>query len=113
MSDRDISKLITELKELKLRELQVLATLESILQTQQTDNTLVASAISQTKHTYKVGDQVIITNKVNRPLNRTVNQGDRAAIVTKVSTNRIDLRTKNGFFTWQAPHNIRPQTNNE
>jgi hypothetical protein len=113
MSDRDISKLITELKELKLRELQVLATLESIIQTQQTDNTLLASATSQRTYTYKVGDQVIITNKVTRPLNRPVNQGDRAAIVTKVSTNRIDLQTKNGFFTWRAPHNLRPRNSNE
>jgi hypothetical protein len=47
MSESDITNLISELKQLKLRELQVLATLESIVSNQQDDK-------MTTSHLYSV-----------------------------------------------------------
>jgi hypothetical protein len=109
MSDRELAELITELKELKLRELQVLASLETIL----IHNTPVATNITPISPLFQVGDLVFITNKIRRPINRPVNNGDRTAVVTKVSLNRIDLRTSNGSYTWRAPQNLQLRTQDE
>jgi hypothetical protein len=111
MTDRDISQLITELKELKLKELQVLATIESLIQQAEvTQGTLI---IPGDPTFFQVGDRVVIINKVRRPLNRSVNNGDRTAVVIKVSEGRIDLKTSNGFSTWRAPQNLRHRTQDE
>jgi hypothetical protein len=105
MPDRAIAELISELKQLKLRELQVLASLETIL----IHNTPVATNTPP----FQVGDLVFITNKVRRHINRQVNNGDRTAVITKISPNRIDIRTSNGFFTWRAPQNLQLQSQDE
>jgi hypothetical protein len=109
MSDSAIAELISELKQLKLRELQVLASLETIL----IHNTPVATNITPISPPFQVGDLVFITNKVRRPINRQVNNGDRTAVITKVSPNRIDIRTSNGSFTWRAPQNLQLQSQDE
>jgi hypothetical protein len=117
MSENNIAQLIAELKQLKLRELQVLATLESIVANQQSDTitttvpdlpiaTNITPIITPTQP-YQVGDLIVITNKIRRPINRSVNRGDQLAIILKVTPLRIDLRTNNGSLTWRAPHNIR------
>jgi hypothetical protein len=117
MSESDISNLISELKQLKLQELQVLATLESIVNNQQGNNiplvqcgTPIATPVTNATipfQQHQVGDLVVITNKIRRSFNRPVNRGDRLATITKVTPSRIDLRTDNGSHTWRAPHNIR------
>jgi hypothetical protein len=112
MSDQDISQLIQELKELKLRELQVLSSLEALVQLQTVESTAVLVATDNTK-VFSIGDSVVITNKVRRPLNRYTNSGDRTAVVTKVSTSCIDIKTTNGSHTWRAPHNLRFRTHDE
>jgi hypothetical protein len=112
MSDPDLSQLIQELKELKLRELQVLSSLEALVQSQTAEPTAVLVATDNTT-VFRVGDSVVITNKVRKPFNRYINSGDRTAVITKVSTSRIDIRTTNGGYTWRAPHNLRFRTHNE
>jgi hypothetical protein len=106
MSDNNLSTLIAELKELKIRELQVLASLELLVQ-----HTEATSAIRTLP--FRVGDAVIITNKIIRPINRPTNKGDRTAVVIKVAPSRIDLRTINGSITWRAPQNLRFRTQDE
>jgi hypothetical protein len=122
MSDRELAELIAELKELKLRELQVLASLESIVQTQHNTtaatsptqhNTSTAASPRALEALFQVGDRVVITNKIRRPINRPANNGDRTAVVTKVALNRIDIRTSNGSSTWRAPQNLRLRTQDE
>jgi hypothetical protein len=60
MSDKDILNLIAELKELKLRELQVLATLEAILPAKNNAQPAPPS-VAQTQ-LFQIGDLVVITN---------------------------------------------------
>jgi hypothetical protein len=117
MSESDITNLISELKQLRLRELQVLATLESIVNNQQGNNiplvqcgTPIATPVTDPTtpfQQHQVGDLVVSTNKMRRPINCPVNCGDRLATITKVTPSRIDLRTGNGSHTWRVPHNIR------
>jgi hypothetical protein len=118
MSEREVSKLIAELKELKLRELEVLSSLQTIVQGQQVQQATVhplatIETIIQgqqvTDHTplYEVGDLVYINNKIRRPLHRNVNRDDRLAVVTKVAYNRIDVQTNNGTHTWRSPKNLK------
>jgi hypothetical protein len=112
MSDPDLSKLIQELKELNLRELQVLSSLEAFVQLQTVEPTAVLVATNNTT-VFRVGDSVVINNKVRKPFNRYINSGDRTAVITKVSTSRIDIRTTNGGNTWRAPHNLRFRSHDE
>jgi hypothetical protein len=106
MSDKDLSKLIAELKQLKIRELQVLASLELLVQRTE------ATAVIRTSP-FQVGDAVVIINKIVHPINRPVNKSDRTAVVTKVAPSRIDLQTSNGSTTWRAPQNLRFRTQDE
>jgi hypothetical protein len=117
MSKEDISKLITELKELKIRELQVLNALESAIQnqTEPTPNAPTAAAPGTTARLpiFQIGDQVVITNKISSPNNRFANKGDRTAVVLKVALSRVDIKTSNGTKTWRAPHNLRLRRQDE
>jgi hypothetical protein len=115
MSDNEVARLISELKELKLRELQVLSLLESLVQQNNTNHTTNHTATATTTlHTgFVTGDRVVITNNIRRPLNRPVNKGDRTAIVINVTPKRIDLTTSNGVTTWRAPHNLRLRRHDE
>jgi hypothetical protein len=62
---------------------------------------------------YRVGDKVIITNSITAPLaNNAPPNWDptlaKQATVTKVTSNRIYLRTRYGINTWRAPGNVTP-----
>jgi hypothetical protein len=129
MTNDDIKELIAELKELRLRELRVLDSIERTLQ--QNDNTnninpnIVSGYVNPTvnavavpdqargTNVYKEGDRVVITNSITRPLNRAMNRGDRTAVVTHIVGNRIYIRTSNNTKTWRAPQNLRFRTNDE
>jgi hypothetical protein len=135
MTTEDIKDLIAELKELKLRELQVIESLERAVREQEQNNnnstTSVTSGITSpspfaravatskpSKNTkvinqYQAGDRVVITNNITRPLNRTANKGDRTAVVTHVVGSRVHIRTSNNSKTWRAPQNLRYRTNDE
>jgi hypothetical protein len=114
MSQDDITNLIGELKELKIRELHLLTSLETALQNQSSrenpnpdPNVASYTAISPRSRHFTIGDRIIITNKVARIFNRPVNRGDRTGVVTGVGPKRIDFKTDNGTHTWRAPHNLR------
>jgi hypothetical protein len=117
MSKEEILDLIAELKQLKLRESQVLISLESAIQRQNEPTPNAQTAVSPDTTvrppTFRVGDQVTITNKVKRPINRPLNRGDLTAVVLKVAPSRVDIRTSNGTTTWRAPHNLRQRQQDE
>jgi hypothetical protein len=97
------------LKQLKLQELQVLATLESIVSNQQGDNislvhceTPIATPVvnpTTPSFQHQVGDLVVITNKICCTTNRPVNHGDQLATITKVAPFKFDVRINNGSTT--------------
>lgn len=111
MSKEEIVNLIAELKQLKIRESQVLASLESAIQRQSEPAPNARAAVSPDSTVrpsiFQVGDRVTITNKVKRPTDRPINRGDLTAVVLKVAPSRIDIRTSNGTKTWRAPQNLR------
>lgn len=118
MSKEDIAKIITELRELKLREVQLLNALESAVQNQTEPtptNAPTATSPGATARSpiFQLGDQVVITNNILSPIGRYANKGDRTAVVLKVTPSRVDIRTDNGTKTWRAPHNLRPRRQDE
>jgi hypothetical protein len=126
MSKDKIDPLIQELKALQVREQNIINELEETHRAQlqgQEDppshsgasppvylsvSDIVAIART-TDHipVFKIGDQVVIINKVRRTSSRALNEGDRTGTVVAVSHNRIDIRTSNGTLTWRAPKNLR------
>jgi hypothetical protein len=122
MSKQEFTKLIDELKQLKLRELEIIESIELNLENQQqgqqtpvnnTPNTTppVARSFFSTaaveRTVFSVGDRIVITNKITRPTNRPLNDGDKFGIVLKVAPKRIDIKTLNGSYTWRVPSNVR------
>jgi hypothetical protein len=104
-----IADLIAKLKDLKLRELQVLLSLESLVHQNRPNHTILTVPVSGTVPipVFAVGDCVVITNKTTRPLNCPKNNGDKTATVIKVAPKRIDITTSNGFATWRSPNNLQ------
>lgn len=119
----EISDIIQELKALKLREAQLLEDLESAhLRALSRSSSPVDAPNRRTRDfspnpgrtatpaartaRFNEGDHIVIINKVIRPLNRPTNRGDRTAVVTKVTKDRVYLRTSNGTNTWRAPNNV-------
>ena len=63
---------------------------------------------------YEVGQAVHIENQVRHvPGRRPTTLRDRAAIVTRVTTDRVYLTTFNGHHTWRRPRNLRTLTSQE
>jgi hypothetical protein len=109
MTENDeIAELIAELKHLKLRELQVLSSLESLVHSNHLNlTTNNVTPVPRHVPTFAVGNQVVITNKTSRPLNRPTNKGNKTAVVLHVAPTRIDITTSNGTTTWRALKNLR------
>ena len=63
---------------------------------------------------YEVGQAVHIENQVRHvPGRRPPTIRDRAAIVTRLTTDRVYLTTFNGHHTWRRPRNLRYLTSQE
>jgi hypothetical protein len=102
MTENDeIAELIAELKHLKLCELQVLSSLESLVHSNHPNLTTNAVVpVPGSVRTFAVGNRVVITNKTIRPLNCPTNKGNKTAIILKIAPKRIDITTSNGTTTW-------------
>jgi hypothetical protein len=101
MQNRSITELITELKNLRIREARVIALIE------------IANARHEdgdTEHGFAQGDRIKIKNQVKRPTNWGDDHWDyrqaRVATVTQVTRHRVYFVTDNGVNTWRAPHNV-------
>ena len=67
-------------------------------QRRQARATIIATATVATP-VYQVGERVTVINT----------RSDRQATVTRVTNNRVYIRTDGGQHTWRAPHNLRPE----
>jgi hypothetical protein len=107
MVEDEITTIISKLKELRVRESRLLVDLENahrrVLSTRR------ATTPPETTDTtaFEVNDRVYITNKIKPRADRPINEGDRTAIVTVVTQDRVFIRTLNGTTTWRAHHNLR------
>jgi Nitrile hydratase beta subunit len=127
MDNRQIKQLVSELRALRIRELEVLDTIDLALPsigTQPNCNTTDIfvgndnhSTVSnrqdnidnadQAEASYSVGDCIEITNKVRKLFNRTPTRRDRIGTVMKVSEKKVEFVTDNGTNAWRAPHNLK------
>jgi hypothetical protein len=126
MNNQHIKCLINELRLLRIREIEVLDSIdqairaeppasvdEGVSQTAASETDAAFSAVSTRRAQFSVGDRVEITNKVRRLFNRTPTRRDRTTIVVGVAETRIDIITDNGTETWRAPHNLKKLEKNE
>jgi hypothetical protein len=115
MSDDRISELIKELKELRVREAIIIASLE------EANNQNIAqgatAGVAQATSTrnfptdFVVGERVRITNQVRKPVDWCEDfvwseQDAKRATVTKVTPDRVYFVTDNGIRTWRMPSNL-------
>jgi hypothetical protein len=103
MQDKTVSELINELKALRLRETQIIASLERASERETTER--------ETHHAYSRGDRIKINNKIKKPVNWGDDPWDyrqaRVATITQVTVDRVYFVTDNGVNTWRAPKNIQ------
>jgi hypothetical protein len=101
MQDKTISELINELKQLRVREAQVIFLLERATEQQ-------GSGVAD--HGIERGDRIRIKNQVKKPSNwgddPWVYREARLATVTHTTAERVYFVTDNGVSTWRAPHNV-------
>jgi hypothetical protein len=127
MDNVHIKQLISELRAIRIRELEVLDAIDLALPSaaSEGDRNTASTSILDDGHsgpsnirgntddtghtdiTYYVGDRIEITNKVRRLFNRTPTRRDHTGTVTKVSDKKVEFVTDNGTSTWRAPHNLR------
>ena len=59
---------------------------------------------------FRIGDRVVIKNKVKRPANwvgEWIPEAAQRAIVTHFYRDQVHFRTDNGVTTWRATNNLR------
>jgi activator of HSP90 ATPase len=128
----EVTSLIRQLKDLRVEESRLVTALEqahsrTLLEKQQkkqqqqqkehsadktTKTTKTTATSSRTNHSpqpgiFVSGDTVLITNKIKPRSDRAINSGDRTAVVTSVTADRVFFRTLNGTNTWRAPGNLK------
>jgi hypothetical protein len=109
----DITALIRELKDLKIREADILARLEAANERNRT-NVAGEATTSEFLRGFVAGDRVKITNVVRKPsswpnhIEWDARQARRAT-VTKVdaASDRVYFVTDNGTNTWRMPANLK------
>ena len=76
-----------------------------------TSNIISSAGPSTHPHTFVLGEQVYITNRITHSV--TPGPLDWAAIVTQVGSRQIDFCTLSGHETWHSPGNLRHLTEQE
>jgi hypothetical protein len=104
MERKQIHDLIQELKDLHLREAEIISLLDK------TNAGLTAQRGDTVDHGLEKGDRVKVKNQVKKPANwgnDTWNyQQARVATVTFTTADRIYFVTDNGIKTWRSPRNL-------
>ena len=60
---------------------------------------------------FLIGEHVLMNNRMwHVPSNRPTTGSDRAAVVSRVTEDRIYIQTYNGYETWRHPRNLRHLT---
>ena len=104
MLSQDIEELTQELSRLKLR----VAQLEAAAAAPQQQAAPLPPPPSLGG--FRIGDRVIIKNKVKRPANwvgEWIPEAAQRAIVTHFYRDQVHFRTDNGVTTWRATNNLK------
>ena len=111
MSTDNVDDLIKQLEEIKLQETTVLRRLviarASEVRAASTQEPSQPGSEPATS-SFRIGDQVEITNRVNKPFGRNADINDRKGAVIKLTKHRVFIRTVNGGTTNRAPQNLKP-----
>jgi hypothetical protein len=113
METKSIDELIKELKELQVREAEVLVLIEQA--NKRRDRVAGTHGVytqNGTKHGFEQGDRIRITNQVKKPAHWGVDEhwnyiDAQKATVTFTTTERVYFVTDNGVTTWRTPRNIK------
>lgn len=107
MSDDDkIATLIKKLKDLRVRETNLLRQIEEAHRQREYGRNNNGTH----DRTYRKSDRVYITSRVRKPASAPdtwTAYNERRATVTRVVDERVFIRTDNGTETWRADKNIR------
>jgi hypothetical protein len=113
MENKSIDELIKELKELQVREAEVLVLIEQANKRRDlVAGTHGVHTQNGTKHGFEQGDRIRITNQVKKPAHWGVDEhwnyiDAQKATVTFTTTDRVYFVTDNGVTTWRTPRNIK------
>ena len=111
MREEELDRLLRELCTLQIRTERVLTNIEALRRPPRQVTSFPPLSESTRAPTFLVGDHVYIRNQVRHvPNGRRTNPADRAAIVERVTGNRVEIQTANGYRTWRVVHNLRPIT---
>lgn len=126
MSTEDLESLIERLHQLRLERQRILneeertiASLRDLTRSRarrQHQNRGVSPDPTEHPHpgVFEVGQHVYIDNRIRHvPLTRRTTPADRAAVVARVTVDRIYIQTYNGYETWRHPGNLRHLTDRE
>ena len=126
MSD-DLTSLISQLEDLQLAAERIHQQERAVTQqirflTERARGTRTTRPVSPTgdqhqdltEQEFRVGQRVYIQNRIRHvPFGRRSTPRDRAAVVQRVSGDRIYITTYNGFETWRTSTNLRHLTAEE
>lgn len=114
MSGDTVDELILQIEDLRIQEAAVL---QRLVAARAREASALNSSRERTPRTrvtaeagtsnFRIGDRVNITNSIRTPYSRHANAGDRNATVTKITKERVFVRTDNGGTTNRAPGNLR------
>ena len=109
MREDELDRLLSELRLLHLRTERVLADIDQLRHPPDTTvpHRAPSASAENTQAVFTPGDYVYIRNQIRHvPSGRRGSPADRAAIVERVTGNRVDIRTANGYATWRIAHNL-------
>ena len=109
MSDTKVQELLNKLQELHIETGKVIETIEEITSK---EGDVKKADRKQSPHRgsggFNPGDPVYITNRIqNIPIGRRTTTADRAAIVRKVTAERVYFTTATGKETWRNAKNLK------
>ena len=116
MEDKSVQELIESLRTLRVQEERIIERIEIATERERTSAARRAAPTESQDHDNQpinVGDRVYITNKVRKPATWGLTREtwsaykERHAVVTRVESNKVYVRTDNGVDTWRAPGNLR------
>ena len=104
----ELNKLIKQLEDLQIRQEAVIKKIRQVSSTEeaQAADRSTASAPQETDTPFRVGQRVLIKNKLGQILGRRPSIKDRAGTVTRLTKKRVHIKTCNDNDTSRAPHNI-------
>ena len=119
MDDPTLQDLVRELRAIRIREAQIIERIEGVLAETPNEGAKEPSAppTKKSSHGLKIGDRIVITNKINRPANWPrsdpwIESEHKTATIREIirispTNTQIHFITDGGVETWRAPNNVR------